>query len=154
MPPSHVRKNGDLKDLSQNPTNQLKYVDLSDGLFFLGSDWLLTISKLRVWYVPKTPLRYFLRYGTIPLQFGKHYRGTCHSAHSFNILQITKLCRFKDKTRKFVLWKFSDIQNFWTWWSTILTVKIHTVTKKFHAGIENVQWKKQQTLFQKGIISH
>lgn len=115
MPPSNVWKNGDLKDLSQNPTNQLKYVDLSDGLFFLGSDWLLTISKLRVWYVPKTPLRYFLRYGTIPLQFGKHYCGTCHSAHSFNILQITKLCRFKAgqdaKIRPLEIFRYSKLLN-------------------------------------------
>ena len=68
-----------------------------------------------VWYVPKTPLRYFLRYGTIPLQFGKHYCGTCHSAHSFNILQITKLCRFKAgqdaKIRPLEIFRYSKLLN-------------------------------------------
>ena len=50
---SLIPKNGDLKDLSPNPPNQLKYVDLSGGLFFLGYDWLLMISNLGVWFAPK-----------------------------------------------------------------------------------------------------
>lgn len=55
VPPSQLnifntkkKKNGDLKDLSQNPPNQLKYVDLSDGVFFMTCDWLLMISNLQV----------------------------------------------------------------------------------------------------------